>query len=107
MEWVYVIGIVILAFILMIGISQLMIMRAVKQVIKTMKKYNATSLKNALSDSDMKLQPRSFLQGLGRVRDYKPQAIMLLENLKVVRRTEDGKLYLSEDDLAKSRWKGV
>ena len=37
--------------------------------------------------------------------DYRTKAMRSLIREKVIQKTEDGKLYLSEEDLAASKWK--
>jgi len=41
-----------------------------------------------------------------RGREYKITALQVLRNANIIQGTEDGKLYLSENDLLNSRWKG-
>jgi hypothetical protein len=42
------------------------------------------------------------MEGMFRGRDYKPYALTALMNAGVVKTTEDGKLYLSEEKLSAS-----
>jgi len=40
------------------------------------------------------------LQGMMRLRDFKPYALQILMKYDVIRQTDGGRLYLSQDKLA-------
>ena len=74
--------------------------RAARQVIKIFRAQNATENKNARTIDELGLRPPGMMERMMRRRDYKPQALNALVQVGVVKVTEDGKLYLSEEKLA-------
>ncbi|MFC2013029.1 hypothetical protein ACFLUE_01940 [Chloroflexota bacterium] len=96
--------IIIVAFLAaMLGIPYLMTRRAVKQVITIFRKNNAMSESTAKIIDELGLRPRTFLQGMFRSRDYKPQALNFLMRGEIVRTTEDGRIWMSEEALLDSK----
>jgi hypothetical protein len=83
-------------------IPQWLLKRAIRQVIRIFRKHNATEVKNAMTINELGLRPRSFTQGMFKGRDYKPYALSLMMKAKVIRETEDGRFYLSEEKLRES-----
>jgi hypothetical protein len=83
-------------------IPRWLLKRAIRQVIRIFRKHNATNAKNAKTIDELGLRPRGFMQGMFRGRDYKPYALSLMMKAKVVRETEDGRFYLSEERLRES-----
>ncbi|MBN1631440.1 MAG: hypothetical protein JW990_16905 [Thermoleophilia bacterium] len=96
------IAIVIAAFALVVYIQSLLVKKAVRTVIARFRAKGAISPKKATSLYELGLEPADFLHRIGRTRDYKPQAMRLLVQKNVIRGTEDGKVYLSEDELRDS-----
>lgn len=75
---------------------------AIHQVVQILREHNATDRKNAKAIDELGLRPRGVMEGLFRGRDYKPYALNVLTRAEIIRQTEDGKLYLSEDKLMES-----
>jgi len=50
---------------------------------------------------ELGLRPLTLGQRLLRARDYKPRAMKALIEAKIILATEDGRLYISEENLAK------
>ena len=100
--------VLIIAIIILIGLAviffipQLLVRRAVSKVIKIFRKQNATSLQTAKTLEELRLAPKDYIMRMMSLRDYKPQALELLVNQKIVIMTEDDKFYLSEQSLAES-----
>ena len=94
--------IVILALLALFVIPQWRLRRATRQVIRIFKEHNAFDVKNAKTLDELGLRPRGRLEGMLRTRDYKPYALDALWKAEIVKMTEDGKLYLSEDRLLAS-----
>ena len=84
----------------MFVIPRWLIRRAARQVIKIFRAQNATESKNARTIDELGLRPPGVMERMMRRRDYKPQALNALMQMGVVKVTEDGKLYLSEEKLA-------
>ena len=74
--------------------------RAVKQVVAIFERNNALDAMSAKTIDELRLRPPTFLQGLGRMRDFKPYALQILMNAEVVCQTDGGRLYLLRDKLA-------
>jgi hypothetical protein len=81
-------------------IPRWLIRRAARQVIKIFRAHNATESKSARTIDELGLRPPGMLERMMRRRDYKPQALDALRQIGVVKVTEDGKLYLSEERLS-------
>lgn len=99
--------IIVMAIILLLGlvfIPQLLIGRAVPHVIRIFRQKNAVGVKNARFIDELGLKPQGFFDKMLKPRDYKPMAMQLLVKVNVIRVTDDGKLYLSEPDLALTKW---
>jgi hypothetical protein len=104
------IAIIILILLLGLGwlvLPQFFVSRAIVQVIRILRKHNALDLKNAKSVVELGLKPKSLLESMGRFRDYKPGALQVLIGAKIVKTTDDGRVYLSESNLSASRWKNA
>jgi len=74
--------------------------RAVKQVVAIFERNNALDLRSAKTIDELKLKPRTFLEGIGRIRDFKPYALKVLMDADVVCQTDGGRLYLLQDKLS-------
>jgi len=99
--------IIAMAIILLLGlvfVPQLLIGRAVPHVIRIFRQKNAVGIKNAKFVDELGLKPQGFFDKMLKPRDYKPLAMQLLMKVNVIRMTEDGKLYLSDPDLAVTKW---
>jgi len=91
--------IVIVAFVLVFYIQRLFVKKAMREVVSRFRKLGATSPEKATSLEQLDLVPPDFLRRMGRLRDYKPQALRLLVQRNVIKGTGDGRVYLSEDEL--------
>ena len=95
-----------IAFLLvMIFVPQLLMKRAIPKVIRAFRQSNAVGEKNAKALEELGLQPKGLLQTAGRLRDYKPRALQFLIGINVIQMTEEGKFYISEEDIALTRWR--
>jgi hypothetical protein len=81
--------------------SNYLMRRAIKRVIKILRDAGAVSLDSAQTVEQLGLKKSMFQFKLWR--DYKPAALQLLLTANVVIATEDGKLFLSEDNLSKTK----
>ena len=80
-------------------VLRLRMSRAVKQVVAIFERSNALDVRSARTIDELKLRPRTFLQGMGRMRDFKPYALKILMDAEVVCETDGGRLYLVQDKL--------
>ncbi len=81
-------------------IPRWLVRRAARQVIKIFREHNATESKDARTIDELGLRPPGALERMMRRRDYKPHALNALMQAGIIKATEDGRLYLSEDKLA-------
>jgi len=58
---------------------------------------NALDARSAKTIDELGLRPRTFLEGIGRIRDFKPYALQALMDAGVIKQTDGGRLYLSQD----------
>jgi hypothetical protein len=87
-------------------LPQIMLRAAISSVIRTFRQNEAVGPGNARTIDELGLRPKSLIQAVFRGAQYKTTALMVLRNAGVIDRAEDGKLYLSEENLSRSRWKG-
>jgi hypothetical protein len=106
-DWALIIVMIIAVLALMFILPQYMIARACPRVIKIFRKNSAVGIKNAKSVDELGLRPPGLIDRMMKLRDYKPRAMQLLMQINVVQMTEEGKVYLSEQDLLKTRWSNL
>ena len=95
-----------LLLVIIFVIPQIMLRRATSSVIRTFRQRNAVGAQNAKTIDELGLRPKSISQAIFRGAQYKTTALLVLRNARVIESTEDGKLYLSEENLSNSKWKG-
>jgi hypothetical protein len=106
MNVAYLVAVIIILLVIAFFTSTLLFRRAVKEVVSAFRKHEAISGRNAKTIAELDLAPTSFFSFSRRgLRDYKPHALQLLMTNDIIRATKDGKLYLSEDKLADSRFR--
>ncbi len=88
--------------ILMVIIQRVLLKRAARRVVAMFRAQGATSPKTAASLEELGLGRSTPLSRTFRPRDYRPYAARLLGQAGVIKATEDGRVYLSEEDLAHS-----
>ena len=88
-----------------IMIPKLLIERAIHSVLQIFRDKGAITNKNAMTIDELGLKPGVFMDRFYRLRDYKPYALQILIGSNVIQMTGDGKLFLSEQELASSKWK--
>jgi hypothetical protein len=92
--------IIILAILGFFVLPQIRIRRAIKQVVAILERNNALDARSTKTIDELRLRPRTFLEGIGRIRDFKPYALQILMDAEVVCQTDGGRLYLLQDKLA-------
>ena len=108
MEGVLFIILMVVAFILaFLFIPQFMLMRNIPKVIRIFREHNAVGEKNAKPIEELGLLPKTMFQRMFRRRDYKPQALQFLLRTTVIEMTEDGEVYLNEDNLYRTKWRNL
>ena len=95
----FILILVILAILGFWVLPRMRIKRAVNQVVAIFERNNALDARSAKTIDELGLRPPTFLQGMMRIRDFKPYALQILMRAEVIRQTDGGRLYLSQDRL--------
>ena len=95
-----------LLLIIIFVLPQILLKRAISSVIRTFRQSKAVGAQNAKTIDELGLRPKSMIQAVFRGTQYTTTALMVLRNAGVIGITEDKKLYLSEENLSRSKWKG-
>jgi hypothetical protein len=96
----------VLLLLLMFVLPQILLRRAITTTIRVFRQSNAAGAQNAKTIDELGLRPKSMPQAIFRGSQYRITALQVLRNANVIQSTEDGKLYLSEENLSNSRWSG-
>ena len=99
---IVIIVMVVVAILAMIVVPQWRLKRTIPKVVSAFRGANATSEKNAKTLEELGLKPRGMMEGMFRGRDYRQYAVTALMRAEIVKTTEEGKLYLSEERLYES-----
>jgi hypothetical protein len=73
--------------------------RAISRVIEIFYQHHALAIQGAKTLRELGLERGDFVQRMMKPRDYKQYAIQILMKKGILCATEDGKLYLIEDNL--------
>ena len=95
----FILLVVILAILGFFVLPRIRIRRAVNQVMAVFERNNALDVRSAKTADELGLRPPTFLDGMLRMRDFKPYALQILMQTEVVRQTDGGRLYLAQDRL--------
>jgi len=101
-----IIVLVILFILTVFVIPMFLFVRNVPKVIRIFRFQNAVGARNARTIDELGLRPKPMMKRILSGRDYKPQALQSLIRANIIQVTDEGKLYLSEEILAESRWRG-
>jgi len=96
----------VLVLVVIFVLPQILLRNAISSVLRVFRKNKAVDTQSAQTIDELGLRPKSMAQAIFRGTQYKTTALMVLRNAGVIETTEDGKLYVSEDNLAHSRYKG-
>ena len=95
----FILLVVILAIVGFFVLPRIRIRRAVNQVVAIFEHNSALDVRSAKTIDELGLKTPSFLDGMLRMRDFKPYALQILMQTEVVRQTDGGRLYLAQDRL--------
>jgi hypothetical protein len=95
----FILLVVILAVLGFFVLPRIRIRRAVNQVMAVFERNNALDVRSAKTVDELGLRRPTFLDGMLRMRDFKPYALQILMQTDVVRQTDGGRLYLAQDRL--------
>ncbi len=94
--------IMLLLIALAVAVSNFMMRRAIKAVLKLMRDGQALSPDTAKTSDELGFRGRNMFN-FKLLRDYRPQAMQLLITANIIQTTDDGRIFLSEENLAKTR----
>lgn len=100
---VFIVLVVVLLLLGMFIIPRWLLKRAISKVIRVFRVRNASGVENARTLEELGLGPKNVMQVMFRGRDYRQYALDVLIRAEIIRVTEDGRLYLSEEKLLTSR----
>ena len=103
----FIVLMVLLFIVVVIVVPQWMLTRNVPKVIRIFRQQNAVGEKNAKTIEELGLAPKSMFQRMFTRRDYRPQALQLLIRTTIVEMTEEGKVYLNEENLMQTKWRNL
>ena len=106
-DWLFIILMVVLFIVVVLVLPQFMLMRNIPKVIRIFRERNAVGEKNAKTIEELGLLPKTMFQRMLSRRDYRPQALQFLMRTTVVEMTEEGKVYLNEDNLFRTKWRNL
>jgi len=96
----FILLIIILAILGFLVLPRMRIKRAINQVVAIFERNNALDVRSARTIDELGLRPPTFLEGMLRMRDFKPYALQMLMKADVILQTDGGRLYLLQDKLA-------
>jgi len=99
-DLMFIVIIILLMAITWILLPQFLYKRAIKRVIKIFNEHNAVNSESAKTPKDLGLAQRGWIANLGRNRDYKPRALQMLIEYKIVLKTADDRVYLDKAQAA-------
>jgi len=102
-SWIFFIVLIGLFLAAIVLVPQLLLRRAMRQVVGIFRRLEATSAERAKTVEELGLKPRSLTQNLLRGRDYKQYALQIMLRAQIIQMAEGERLYLSEENLGASR----
>jgi hypothetical protein len=103
-DGLFIAGLIIVALVAWLFVPTYMMKRAMPKVIEIFRKHNAVGILNAKTLDDLGLGRKALWKRMWGRRDYKPRALDFLVQTGIIQMTDEGKVYLSEMDLAKATW---
>ncbi len=100
----FIVAAIILALLVWLFVPSWMIRRSMPKVISILRNKNAVGIRNAKTLEELGLGSKPMLERMFGRRDYKPKALHLLVETKVVLMTEDNKFYITEQTIADAKW---
>lgn len=103
-DWVIIAILAVVLLLAMFILPQFFIARAMKKVVKIFRENNAVGVRHAKTAEVLGLEQKGMFERMMRPRDYKPRALQYLMQVNIIEMTEDGKLYLVEENLANTKF---
>ena len=104
----FIVALVALFILVAIVLPRWGVRRAIPSVIQILRHRNAVGRENAKTIDELGLKPpkKGMVEMIIGQRDYRLVGLRHLVKANVIQTTEDRKFYLSEENLAASKWKG-
>ncbi len=106
-DWIVLVLVIILMLAIMIFLPRWLVLRAMRKVLKTLRKQNAVDAKSAKPAEQFGAAPPNLWDRMFKMRDYRPQALQQLVQLQIVSMTPDGKYYINQQNLLNSRFHDI
>ena len=103
------IGMAVLFAVFTFVLPQLRLRKDIPNLIRLFREAKATGIKNAKTQEELGLSPKAAAKSMFSMfggGDPVQKALQALKKDNIIKSTEDGKLYLSLDDLMVSKWRG-
>ena len=108
LDWLVILVILAILIVLSIFLPRLLIINAIKRVIKTFIKKEALNPQNARTAEELGIKLQSTMwDNMLKIRDYRPQALQILLETEIIIATNDNRFYLVRDKLESSRFKDL
>ena len=100
------IGMAVLFAVFTFVLPQLRLRKDIPNMIRLFRDAKAVGIKNAKTPEELGLNRKAGGFSLFGGGDPEQKALQALKRDRIVKSTEDGKLYLSQEDLFESKWRG-
>lgn len=90
-------------------LPQLRLRKDIPNMIRLFREAKAVGIKKAKTEEELGLNTKAVTKSMFSMfsgGDPVQKALQALKKDKIIKSTEDGKLYLSQDDLMVSKWRG-
>ena len=87
-------------------LPQIRLRRDIPSLIRIFREAKAVGVKNAKTIEELRLKPPSGIRSLIRGSHHMQDALQVLNKANIIQSTEDGRMYLSEENLVSSKWCG-
>jgi len=89
----------------MVYIPRLLVKKAVRKIVAQLRERGAINPETATTLKELGLVQGSYFNRAFRIRNYRPYAVRMLGQAKILQATEEGMVYLSEEELEHSQVK--
>lgn len=100
------IGMAVLFIVFTFVLPQLRLRKDIPNMIRFFREAKAVGIKNAKTEDELGLSPKAGGMSLFGGGDPAQKALQALKKDRIIKSTEEGKLYLSQEDLFESKWRG-
>ena len=98
--------VLVIALVVLIAVAfyvpRLFLRRAVRSLVALFRKHGATDPKTAATPQELGVVEQNYVDKMFKRRDYRPLAARVLAHAGIIRATDDGRVYLCEEELERS-----